>query len=462
MKRMATVAAWVLVFAVPGLISDAAFGQSATYPVTIKNSCDRNLFIRGASASDYLPGDQNGTWIDMNSSLTIHVPLPFSGGRIYGCWDDTIKDLDILNKNNGFLMQQHCGFAEFSAANNTSGNGNLFSDISFVDTFSNMPLRIEAPGGTDCSNSGVAMAYFTTAEDGDGIQWIGTDNVTRECPTGVLTNGEFKVCLSANMYCSDATYGDPSDPLCSKLDGIIEQCAAQYTDCAPAQNSTTVNVYGCSGSFFSGPGAGEKYCTAINRGILDSADNQTAEQFYPAGGIFNDYAAFAHAVIGPIFAISYDDYPSQLNQGGYVNCRESTQFTVEFCPDPGSQVYSRLGENARSRKLDTDVFRFFGKKGEEVSLRLKKVLSPAREEAFEDSGEAALVLMGPFTSPFFQKTVSGRLPLRIQRALPYTGYYRVIVHNNLGRHKPFAGNYGLRLQSSRRAWETLKPTRSVE
>lgn len=50
----------------------------------------------------------------------------------------------------------------------------------------------------------------------------------------------------------------------------------------------------------------------------------------------------------------------------------------------------------------------------------------------------------------------------MELALPYTGKYRAVIHNLLTRSNPFAGPYGLTLESSRRAWKTFKPERSVE
>lgn len=463
-KRSIALTAWILLAAVPALFSGASFVHAGTYPVTIKNNCDQKLFVRGASETAFMPGD--GTWVDEKGSKVVQLTLPWKSGRIYGCVDSTIKDLEIRNKQNGFLMQHHCGLVELGVEDNTAGKGNLFSNISFVDTLSNMTVRIEAPGGRDCSNSGHAIAYFTTLKEGNDFFWIGNDKKKRKCPTGIVENGEFRACLSANKYCTDAAHGNPSDPMCGKLDRIIRTCADSYADCAAAGGATTVDVYGCSGSFFSSPSRydpeGKKYCAAINRGILEKAENQKTKDFYPDDGTFNDYAAFVHAVTGSIFAFSYDDYPDGLNQGGYVNCRESTQYVVEFCPDPAARSYSHLGNSSLFGVLDTDVFKFSGRKGEKVTLGLEPVSTPGTESESYESEDAVMTLIGPLSFPLFQKRVRGSLPLHMELALPYTGRYRAVIHNLLTRSNPFAGPYGLTLESSRRAWKTLKPERSVE
>jgi hypothetical protein len=302
-------------------------GDAQAYTITVQNQCGYDLYIRGAAGSVLLPGDNTMLAANGGSSPFV-ITLPWSYGRIYGCWDDTIANVDITNGQNGALMQEHCALVEETIQNLSGQNGNLFSNISFVDAIS-VPIQIQAPGGFACTNSGLVKAAFAE------------NTVTSNCPTKVL-NG--KSCISAYHYCHDYCVENPSDPVCSssayaaycsKFATIIQDCKTNYPACT-AGSSNTIDVYGCAaGSFFSEgpPSNGEMYCAAINRGILPSYNNQTdPATFYPANGTYNDYAAFVHSTAGPIFGFSYDDWPSNLNQGGYLNCQTSTQYIITFCP----------------------------------------------------------------------------------------------------------------------------------
>jgi hypothetical protein len=440
------------------------------YKVTVTNSCAQSLFIRGADSTRNLlfgsdPNNQTNM-LELESgkphSLELDLPLPWDSGRIYGCWDDSIKDLNILNKDNGFEMQLHCGFVEFTVADNTPDDGNLFSNLSFVDGLPSKPIRIEAPDGKDCTNSGSVSAKFATNQVGDKFYWVSASSPTgqKECPTNEVVNGEFRLCLSANMHCSDATYGKTSDPVCSKLKGVIQTCIQDHAGCTGAKDSNTVDVYGCKGGFFDTT-AGEKYCTAINRGVLTDVDKQDPGNFYKTAP-YNDYAKFVHDVVGPIFAISYDDYPSDLhvNQGGYLNCRTSTQYNIEFCPDSSKNVYSSLGSTdppggnggapSPGGKLDVDEFTFRGKRGERVTLSLEK--------NGRHYGSAVLGLTGQGIS---RRTV-GTLPKTISVILPRSGDYSVRVSNMVNRPIRYVGHYRLTMKSSQGGWTSLGPGRSVE
>ncbi len=401
------------------------------YTLTVKNNCDFDLYLRGADLSSRLVPD-NQLLSAHGGSHQYQVPIPWTSGRIYGCWDDTSK-MDIIGGKNAYTMKQHCGFVEMTL----KAGGVLSSNITFVDAIS-LPMRIEAPGGSACTNGGSVTAAFNPAD------------IVSKCPTKVLNN---RACISAYYYCAD--FCRPGDrtcaAYCSKFDPVIKDCKAHYPGCN-AGNAVTKDVYGCTPTSFFSSAAGEKYCAAINRGILESYDKQTnPKTFYPQGKPYNDYSALVHKTVGPIFGFPYDDYPSRLNQGGYLNCQASSQYILTFCPNRGKLIYSYLGDALSWTAWDGDVFRFSGTAEEEVVLRLEAVGDDAR-------GRADLVVRGRD----FQEKDRGELPLAVRLTLPHTGTYQVAVHNAAGGAKAYVGHYRLSIECSRNAWETLKPAHGVE
>src|SRR5205085_8378791 len=117
-------------------------------------------------------------------------------------------------------------------------------------------------------------------------------------------------------------------PYCHALDAKIAQCAADpnYAGCAGGAGATTPQAYGCSGFF----GASNKWCAALNRGMLDNAESKDASLYYKAAP-FNTYAAWVHSACPGIYAFPYDDFGNP-NESGFHSCIGATELNVRFCP----------------------------------------------------------------------------------------------------------------------------------
>lgn len=408
-----------------------AMSWANAYEIQVYNNCSVPLYIRGADQSVMLSPDNQQIPAQSPTPLTYQVTPPWTSGRIYGCWDDSQATTPIVNGANGLVMEQHCGLAEETI---TNASGNISSNISYVDYVA-MPIKIAVPNGTACINSGSTNAFFDPSV------------VQNECPTQLI-NGN--VCMSANQYCTDAVNGNPGAAFCSQLNSIISQIPG-------AAGSTTVDAYGCTG-FFSDPAQ----CAAINRGLSYTDTAQQDFQNFYVNAPYNNYAAFVHTRLGvPVLAFPYDDYPSNAPQnnvkyGEYVNCSGSTSFVVTFCPDAVASAYSFLGHRSSDLtgalpERDRDAFRFKGKRGSRVAIRLNALNDGA--------GQAILRLVGQG----LDNEVRGTLPLDIDGIeLPEGGKYRIEVKNWVRRSLRYAGPYAVELTTSDDSWKTLKAGRSVE
>jgi hypothetical protein len=181
-------------------------------------------------------------------------------------------------------------------------------NITYVD-WVGLPIEMVSFGaGVDCKAVGC---------------YLPESSVLTGCPDGLLSG---KKCLSAGSYCSNA--GNQGTPFCHAFDAKIAQCAgdAKYSGCSGAAGGTTPQVYGCSGFF----GGSPKWCSAINRGMLDDPDSPTSAPYYKTAP-FNTYAAWVHSVCPGIYSFPYDDY-GHANESGFHACSGGTQLNVTFCP----------------------------------------------------------------------------------------------------------------------------------
>jgi hypothetical protein len=112
-------------------------------------------------------------------------------------------------------------------------------------------------------------------------------------------------------------------------------------------------------------------------------------------------------------------------------------------------ITSYLGRSATGRR-DSDVFRFRGQRGEQVTIRIEKYR--------RGSGRRVAATL---TGRHLTIEDAGRLPMELSVRLPSTGRYELNL-NNLMRKRRYVGNYCLTLESSQRAWKTLRRTASVE
>src|SRR5262249_25686419 len=127
-------------------------------------------------------------------------------------------------------------------------------NITYVDWLA-LPIEMRAYGtGPDCKVVGC---------------YVPESDVLGGCPSGLWWG---RKCFAAGHYCSIAA--NQGSAFCHALDAKIAQCAGdpKYTGCAGAQGATTPQVYGCSGFF----GGTAKWCSALNRGMLDDPDDKNA------------------------------------------------------------------------------------------------------------------------------------------------------------------------------------------
>lgn len=119
---------------------------------------------------------------------------------------------------------------------------------------------------------------------------------------------------------------------------------------------------------------------------------------------------------------------------------------------------ANLGNNRYKRVPDADVFKFQGKKGEEVSIELL----PNMDNGASDGKRAMLMLVDAIRGQRLFKVNRGQLPSQIKATLPADGTYMVTVSELLAvkKKKRFKGDYCLSLTS--KSDLTLKPARWVE
>lgn len=495
-----------------------AAGLAQTYPLTVKNQCSYPVYVRGADENGNNLLLPDNTMLAAGTGMaTYELAAPWSGGRVYGCWND------VGSQTQGVTLEMNCGWVELTL---NSAAGNIFSNITYVDYLA-IPMGIEAQGGSACSATSV-RTYFDESL------------VQKHCPTklapSVTSPTNDKACMSAYLYCTSADV-DPSDPLCTALDALIGQCtsdATLYPGCNAGLSTTTSDVYGCvaptfwstvagnittagavtagataipvsgnrpplgfqspSGTAYFSPAAlpvapftytgtgatsftgvsgvsaswpagtavigapaGQAYCMALNRGILGSWNNQdNPASFYPVGGTYNVYGAFVHGLrgVGPVFALSYDDYPSTLNEGGYVNCASSTGYTVTFCSRATLAKVSGVKGAARGvgGAVDRDHFKLSGRfdPQEEIDLRRESVrlealmtaLAPAGQELVSAPGTGLSILparlgrqRGAQRDKATFETAPGVVPharLAIERKRPGEGFVFALIADDVG------------------------------
>ena len=118
-----------------------------------------------------------------------------------------------------------------------------------------------------------------------------------------------------------------------------------------------------------------------------------------------------------------------------------------------------LGNDPKPSILDQDIFKFNGKKGEMVIIRLDSVPAEA------GSGKrAALLLACKIFGVLFVKTDQSMLPNEIAATLPATGEYLITVAElpKIAKGEKYRGAYCLSLEASQEIMQTLKPALWVE
>lgn len=107
------------------------------------------------------------------------------------------------------------------------------------------------------------------------------------------------------------------------------RCASRYPGQCNPGGEKTAQVYACSGSFFA---TSAKWCSALNRGMVDDPDSLNVAAYYNTGRPYNVYARWIHQQCGAVYSFAYDDYPMAANQAGFFTCTGGRQLNVTFCP----------------------------------------------------------------------------------------------------------------------------------
>lgn len=169
--------------------------------------------------------------------------------------------------------------------------------------------------------------------------YVERDALLAGCPDDLLAGDR---CLSANLYCADGAHKDL--PYCHALDAAIAACVAQHPETcglAAQLGSGTPEVYACAGYFDSQPAncappspschaEGNRWCAALNRGMLAAPEDPDPSHYYQAAP-YNTYSKWVHETCPGIYAFAYDDYPANANESGFRAC-EAPRLDVVFCP----------------------------------------------------------------------------------------------------------------------------------
>ena len=240
------------------------------------------------------------------------VPPEWPAGRINAYYEDPAQSPEAYDKVEVTLT-----------------NGTMNYNITYVDYVS-LPSEMRAVGPT-CQ---------PTADFDPKIGcYVPRAALLAGCPDDLLAGER---CLSANLFCAAAD--NKAKPYCHALDQQIQQCIDQHPDtCGVAGKlgSGTPEVYGCAGYFDSQPPncmpasetchlEGNKWCAALNRGMLDAPDDPDASKYYLKSP-HNTYAKWVHDTCPGVYAFAYDDYPASANESGFRACK-APRLDVVFCP----------------------------------------------------------------------------------------------------------------------------------
>lgn len=129
------------------------------------------------------------------------------------------------------------------------------------------------------------------------------------------------------------------------------------------------------------------------------------------------------------------------------------------CEGSVTKICSILGDDPKPSILDQDIFKFYGTKGEKVTVHLG--INPSGAHI---GNRVILILMDNIKRRWFFREDRSTLDNEIRAILPATGEYQIFVNEQpkvlLGRS--FMGAYCLTLKSSKEAWSTLEATSWVE
>jgi hypothetical protein len=288
----------------------ALTGQACATPpcVNVINECPFPLWIHAINN----PGTAPVTLMPDNAEIAslgqrqYSLPSSWPAARINAYWQDPTASGSDPNA--------------FDKVELTYGSGTMNYNITYVDYLA-LPARMEA----------VDSACPKTSTFDPLVQCdVPVAQVLSGCPSNLLDG---RRCLSAGIYCSDAA--NQSQSICHALDSTLAQCEQQNAStCGMAAQlgNGTPNVYSCSG-YFDSQGShtdGNKWCAALNRGMLAAPDSTDATHYYQSPP-YNVYAKWVHDTCPNIYAFAYDDYPAGAGQSGFRSC-QAARLDVTFCP----------------------------------------------------------------------------------------------------------------------------------
>eukprot|EP01084_Bolivina_argentea_P122021 216255_1 len=286
-------------------------GYSACVEVT--NNCGSTLWLQrgGIDGDEAWPKDTAGsegiTAITTGSSTILDISAwgSMSGGkRIYAWWQNPLENTWDPMK-----------YRDKVEINWESNSNTMYYNPTGVDNFG-LPVYIGPYNSADCQ-SGATTGFGT----------IKISDVATGCQSSAyefISTPPFGVCQSPRLVC----YSNANNPICSELDNVINDCISNG-NCA--SGTTTPMVWGCEGTM----AQATKWCSAITRGVYyyirDGGNEADTSQYFKTEP-YNKYAAFLHQSNAQHYAFPYDDYPSTLNEGGYIQCNGLRYMKVQFCP----------------------------------------------------------------------------------------------------------------------------------
>lgn len=289
------------------VVSDCA-GEGACFNVI--NRCAVPLWIHAANPDGALAPDN--AVVGPGEVLQLAVPGEWSAGRVNAFWADPDKAPEAHDK----VEVTYIG-------------GVMNYNITYVD-YVGLPAEMVAVG-PEC----VTTEQFDPKIGCD----VAREALLQGCPDGLRSGDR---CLSAGLHCADPVNADSE--YCHALDQRIKDCGAQHPDtCGVAEtlNNGTWHVYACAGYFDSQPPncmpatpdchfEGNKWCAALNRGMLDDPESTDVAAYYQTPP-FNTYAKWVHETCPGIYAFAYDDYPANAGESGFRACK-ADRLDITFCP----------------------------------------------------------------------------------------------------------------------------------
>jgi len=255
--------------------------------IHVDNECPFDLWIRGTGSGATLQPDNRQ--LKTGETQDYIAPDTWSAARV-----TAYKSAPPNN--------------EIDKAEITFVNKIINYNITYVD-WVGLPIEaISFGSGSDCKRVGC---------------YVPVGDLLQGCPAGLLSGSR---CLSAGSYCMNQA--NKGTPFCHALDPTIAQCganAAKYPGCSPG-GSGTPDVYACSGAFQANP----KWCSALNRGMIDDPDNGNIALYYQ-NAPYNTYSKWVHASCPGIYAFPYDD-SGKSNESGFHSCIGGRQLNITFCP----------------------------------------------------------------------------------------------------------------------------------